>query len=323
MSCDAEDAAPVATCNVQVTSFTAKNWGGRHDNEDRCMWESDTFEPGGVAFHTVGVLDGHDTAAASDRVSKLLPGVVARWLKEGRSVAEAYTAAMAQCEDNLKSVHASAGTCVLSCTLAGNHVWCANLGDCRAGLFSLQVDPRSPDGEEGVPAVRKVPKVERLIWLSHDHKASDPRERRRIIEAGGQVIDGRVEGLEPCRTLGDFDVKAHVKKGVISIVPEVRRAEMGSDLCASQAILVCATDGVWDVLSGQEICDLIAARKELLELQATIHTPAPVVKPLRELAVDLVQFAVAKGSRDDCTAVVAMISTNSADPEGEVRHKLL
>merc|ERR1712124_218201 len=117
----------------------------------------------------------------------------------------------------------------------------------------------------------------------------------------GQVINGRVEGLEPCRTLGDFDVKALTKRGVISIVPEVRRLELGDGQSLIQGIIVCATDGIWDVLSGADICNVIMARKEVVRLQATVGSQRPPGADrlvLDTLAEDLVQFAIAKGSKD-------------------------
>ena len=36
------------------------------------------------------------------------------------------------------------------------------------------------------------------------------------------MTNGRIEGLEPTRTLGDFDIKNKVPPGVISIIPETR-----------------------------------------------------------------------------------------------------
>merc|ERR1712217_591272 len=87
-----------------------------------------------------------------------------------------------------------------------------------------------------------------IVWLSRDQKAISALEQRRITKAGRQVIRGRVQGLEPSRTLGDFDVKERVRPGVISIEPEVRRCEIGNGSDVSQALIVCCTDGVWDVL---------------------------------------------------------------------------
>jgi len=265
------------------------------------MIAQDFYPEPRIAFHTVGCLDGHDTESASDSVAKMLPGAVARRMKEGIPMAEAYTLAMAECEDQLKKVHATAGTCVCSCTIAGGNVWCANLGDCRAGLIGLE---ESTTG--GV-------KADSITWMSRDHKASMPYERKRILDAGGIVNDGRVEGLEPSRTLGDFDVKLSTKPGVISIVPEVRHFElaMREGESSHRAILVTGTDGVWDVITGQDICKLIAARKDLSEFfsnDPTKEAPRAGVKALRDLSEDIVQFAVAKGSRDDCTCLVAFIT---------------
>mmetsp|Transcript_41069 Transcript_41069/g.76389 ORF Transcript_41069/g.76389 Transcript_41069/m.76389 type:complete len:340 (+) Transcript_41069:145-1164(+) len=286
-------------CRVEVATSTAKNWGGRHENEDRCMATRDCLGDSRLPFHTVGVLDGHDTDSASDLVAKLLPIAVGRRIKEGLPISQAYIEAMAEMEDRLKSEHATAGTCVNSCTIAAGRVWCANLGDCRAALVLLE-------------AASSAAKAEVVIWLSRDHKASCPIEQKRIEAVGGSVTDGRVEGLEPSRTLGDFDVKMTVKPGVISIVPEVRSVEIaaGSSVAGRRAILMCATDGVWDVMTGQDLCKLIQSRKDLTAfngLEAFAEASTSGLQALNDLAEDIVQFALAKGSRDDCTCLVAMI----------------
>jgi len=308
----AEHTRPSTGCHVEVAHYTQVNWGSRHSNEDRWMSRAEAYAPSG-GFHTLGVMDGHDSDTASDTVASMLPGVLGKLLKDGRSIVEAYTECMAELEEALKKLHSSAGTCVLSCTIVGRYVWCANLGDCRATLIPLHTLPEA-DGCEGESSPSALPPAPRisppLYWLSQDQKASSPSERRRIEAAGGTVIDGRVEGLEPSRTLGDFDVKTLTRSGVISIVPEVRRYELGDGKRLAQAIMVCATDGVWDVMTGQDVCNLITARKELVKLQATIgsSTEQPDLQPLKDLAEDLVQFSIAKGSRDDCTALVAMLS---------------
>jgi len=292
--------------HVQVAHSTVMNWGARHDNEDRWVSSAEACTDRALEFHTIGVLDGHDTDAASDLVSSKLPGVIAKLLKEGYSVVEAYTRAMQELEDALKTVHSSAGTCVLCCTIAGPFIWCSNLGDCRAVLMTLKPAEKAKAGSVAVPQVGKV------HWLSTDQKAGMQAERLRIEKAGGSVLDGRVHGLEPSRTLGDFDVKLEVKDGVISTVPEIRLHEFGSEELPEQAILVCATDGVWDVISGQDLCNLVAARKELLDLQNMRGALLMKgdLRPLQEFADDIVKFSVGKGSRDDCTAVVGFISVS-------------
>jgi hypothetical protein len=54
-------------------------------------------------------------------------------------------------------------------------------------------------------------------------KCSSRFERERVINAGGHIWNGRVEGiLEPTRTLGDDDLKSKLKPGILSAIPEVR-----------------------------------------------------------------------------------------------------
>lgn len=302
------DGSEPQLCRVVVEHFTTQNWGKRHGNEDRVMYHEDKLPNGSLSFHCVGVMDGHDTEVASDHVSRCLPLEVSRLLKEGYSVVDAYKKCMEILEAQLKQVTASAGTCVLSCTLAGRFVWCANLGDCRAMLVSLVV----PDNVDATPqSSLPKPQIDRIVWLSRDHKASLPYERERIANVGGTVVDGRVGGLEPSRTLGDFDVKAGVNPDVISIVPDIKRHELGNGTDISQALIICATDGVWDLLSGTDICNLVVARNQIVALQSAMASSSEAsidTSVLRALAEDCVQFSVAKGSRDDCTAIVTFVS---------------
>lgn len=321
----AEAVSPV-TCHVEVSHFTVTNYGARHGNEDRVMSYKDVLPQTGTDFHTVGVLDGHDSEMASDMVSRCLPAAVSSRLKAGDSVVEAYISTMADLEAKLKETHSNAGTCVLSCTISGRNVWCANLGDCRACLIPLQVFDNPPEASSALPSApttastARAPEVTSLTWISRDHKASAPEEMRRIAAAGGVVVDGRVEGLEPSRTLGDFDVKSQVRHDVISIVPEVRIHQLGDGTKKAQALLVCATDGVWDVLTAQDVCDIVVARKDLTKFQATIGTGFDSDKTvLTDIAEDLVQLSLGKGSRDDCTAVVGLISVSPEAEGGEAR----
>jgi len=311
-------------CNVLVAGSTQQCRGGRHENEDRFVTATNSTV-GGMVFHVVGIMDGHDSAAASDTVQKLLPEVVSQHLQAGKPVVEAYTLAMAELEEVLRDVHPSAGTCVLSCAVAGRFVWCSNLGDCRAVLIHLEL----PEMKDAAPLSKS------LCWLSCDHKASSATETLRIRQTGGTVFDGRVFGLEPSRTLGDFDIKQKTADGVISIVPEVRRAEIGDGSQVSHALLICATDGVWDVLDGEDIIDVVHACKglgatlqqlgprpemeECSEFSDVQHLLQGHQQPLQDLADDLVKLSKAKGSLDDCTAIVMLISVTACGTSASFR----
>ena len=65
-------------------------------------------------------------------------------------------------------------------------IYCANAGDSRTVIC-----------ERGL-----------AVDLSKDHKPDLPEERSRIVKSGGEVIDGRVNGmLALSRAIGDFDYK--------------------------------------------------------------------------------------------------------------------
>ena len=106
-------------------------------------------------------------------------------------------------------------------------LYTANVGDARAVL------------SRGGKAVR----------LTYDHKGSDPQEVKRITDAGGFVLNQRVNGvLAVTRALGDASVKQFVSGS-----PYTTETTLGDD--DTQLIIAC--DGLWDVCSDQQAVDLI------------------------------------------------------------------
>lgn len=107
--------------------------------------------------------------------------------------------------------------------------------------------------------------------LSFDHKPSNNTERARIVNAGGYIEFGRVNGnLALSRALGDFQFKKNYslipQKQVITADPDV----MVHQLSDEDEFFVLACDGIWDCLSSQQVVDFIrlkvAEGKELTEI---------------------------------------------------------
>jgi len=97
--------------------------------------------------------------------------------------------------------------------------------------------------------------------LSFDHKPSNELESKRIISAGGWVEFNRVNGnLALSRALGDFVFKKNEKKSaeeqIVTAYPDVTVEKITAD----HEFLVLACDGIWDVLSNQEVVDFIRGR---------------------------------------------------------------
>ncbi|KAB8664829.1 hypothetical protein FH972_026253 [Carpinus fangiana] len=90
----------------------------------------------------------------------------------------------------------------------------------------------------------------KALRLSYDHKGSDDNEGKRIANAGGLILNNRVNGvLAVTRALGDAYMKdlvtGHPYTTETVIQPEF------------DEFIILACDGLWDVCSDQEAVDLI------------------------------------------------------------------
>ncbi|EAN33146.2 Protein phosphatase 2C family protein [Theileria parva strain Muguga] len=96
------------------------------------------------------------------------------------------------------------------------------------------------------------------VPLSVDHKPTDELELSRIRRAGGNVINGRVDGnLNLSRSLGDLSFKMDQnldqrEQKIISF-PDIQIVKLTRD----DEFLVLACDGIWDCKSNQQVVDFI------------------------------------------------------------------
>ncbi len=142
---------------------------------------------------------------------------------------------------NLRDHRIQAGCTSVVVLRVGNTLWTANAGDSRAVLCRGNGDVHA---------------------LSEDHKPTDAVEMARIEEAGGFVnVNGRINGnLNLSRSLGDMKYKQ-----VKSLLPSEQMITAEPDFTITEIqptdkFFVLACDGVWDVLSNQEMCDFVCER---------------------------------------------------------------
>lgn len=132
-----------------------------------------------------------------------------------------------------------AGTTAIAIIVKDGKIFVGNVGDSRAvASFSGTPDP-----------------------LSIDHKPSSESEAKRINAAGGWVEFNRVNGnLALSRALGDFVFKRNEKKSakdqIVTAFPDVQSRDVSEDL----EFIVIACDGIWDVLSNEEVVDFVRKR---------------------------------------------------------------
>ncbi|KAJ6330337.1 hypothetical protein OIU76_009031 [Salix suchowensis] len=173
------------------------------------------------------------------------------------------------------------GSTAVVAIICSSHIIVANCGDSRAVLCR---------GKEPMA-------------LSVDHKPNREDEYARIEAAGGKVIQWnghRVFGvLAMSRSIGDRYLKPWIiPEPEVMFIPRAKEDEC----------LILASDGLWDVMSNEEACDL--ARKRIL----VWHKKNGVaLSSSRSEGIDLAAQAAAeylsnralqKGSKDNITVIV-------------------
>ncbi|KAL5283487.1 PPM1B family protein [Megaselia abdita] len=162
------------------------------------------------------------------------------------------------------------GTTAVCSFIAPNQLYIANCGDSRAVLC-----------RNGRP-----------VFATQDHKPELPKETERIQQAGGSVMIQRVNGsLAVSRALGDYDFKNDREKGqceqLVSPEPEVFCEERQED----DEFLVLACDGVWDVMTNEDICSFIQSRLK-------------VTNDLELVSNQVIDTCLHKGSRDNMSVII-------------------
>jgi serine/threonine protein phosphatase PrpC len=116
------------------------------------------------------------------------------------------------------------------------------------------------------PPPSPLPLQRRLVFETRDHSPKDEREVARVVSAGGIVVDiygtRRVDGiLAMTRALGDFDggLKRNKRRpelpvdsvdGAVSAMPDVTELRLRRGVRYTG---LAACDGVWDVLSSEQV----------------------------------------------------------------------
>lgn len=192
-----------------------------------------------VTSELLAVLDGHNGRECADFVGQRLSSLVHLPQHEWAGV-------FARLDDEFRELNLPSGSTCVAAVLRSGSAEVANLGDSRAVLL----------------------RGGRMLQQTEDHKPSAPVERERISRCGGTVEDGgpgpsRVGGVAVSRAFGTYvgplrravlkDPQAPHADRLISCVPElfVWEVQVGD-------VIVLACDGVWDVLSSEDVAGLSA-----------------------------------------------------------------
>ncbi|KAG8944259.1 Protein phosphatase 2C 1 [Tulasnella sp. 424] len=181
------------------------------------------------------------------------------------------------------------------------------IGAISGGAASKKASPEEPQ-KSGIAAIKPEGALRRVLYtanvgdaravlsrggkavrLTYDHKGSDKKEVRRIQEAGGFVLNNRVNGvLAVTRSLGDSAMKEYV-------VGQPYTSNM--ELTDADDFLIIACDGLWDVIEDQPAVELI---RDCTTAQAAAEA--------------LVRHALDNFSHDNVTVLVVKFSTLGGQP---------
>jgi len=148
--------------------------------------------------------------------------------------------------------NSKSGACCSCILVSGNMAYVANLGNCRAVLSTTKRDGNN------------IP-----VDLSNDHTLESLRERERCLRAGAKISQanpsGKMKVLGPQRVwyndegpgITSTRMLGYNKHGIIA-EPEISCFEMRSN----DKFIVLGTDGLWDVLSSNEVVEMVNISRE-------------------------------------------------------------
>ncbi|XP_076011762.1 protein phosphatase 1G isoform X2 [Genypterus blacodes] len=175
--------------------------------------------------------------------------------------------------DGKEEPGSDSGTTAVVALIRGKQLIVANAGDSRCVV-----------SERG-----------KAVDMSYDHKPEDEVELARIKNAGGKVtIDGRVNGgLNLSRAIGDHFYKRNKvlppEEQMISAMPDVKVLTLNED----NDFMVIACDGIWNVLSSQEVVDFISERMK--------PDQSGKIRPLSSIVQELLDHCLAPDTSGDGT----------------------
>lgn len=264
-----------------------------------------------------GIYDGHNGTIAADHAAKFLHTYIAAnpmfqecqgrgdagslEEEEEEQMATALTDAFETLDDEImrqcKESGQRGGATAVVVLRVGDWLYAAHAGDSRAVLCR--------NGE--------------ALRLTEDHKPNVPRERKRVEGLGGRVDyarcwrvivdpgDGRpASGLAVSRSFGDPDFK--MPKKLVTATPDVirERLEVGD------TFFIMASDGLWDVLTDAQACEIVGRHMEASVLSnGGGGGGGRVIEPTQMVAATaasaLVDAALRAGTMDNVTAIVAVL----------------
>ena len=253
-----------------------------------------------------GVYDGHGGNGCSLFLKSYLHNYVKDFSKESikEAINEAEEKFIKDYALNEKGeINDQSGSCGIIAMIQKNKCIVANVGDSRLVVY----------------------KNNSIFFCTEDHKPGSDIEKERITKAGGKiyqtpslwplyqngkeieipwrVLPGR---LSVSRTFGDIEAKDEKfggNKNVVVALPDITEIELNEDF----NLIVLGCDGIFDVLSNEEILEcikIVLKEKNINEITEEIN----ISELCGEFAGMIIKSALAKDSFDNVSCVVIALN---------------
>lgn len=257
--------------------------GKRDSNEDAhsIVVNQDKHVSDIKCANLIAIYDGHGGKSISKLLSRIIPSMILNKKMKYPLQKEDMTKMCQYIQDYLKTKHKiMSARCGSTCLCAVHYR--------MSGIFYLDV---LNVGDSRLVLCRD----NMAIPLTKDHKPSWPEEQQRIAKEGGIIqydgIDWRVGELSVSRAFGDITA-SHVNP-----IPDVFHYE----LTPKDQFIVMGCDGLWDVLSCQDVVNFILHDcndvKKINKIQG---------KKLNT-AEKLIRHAIKHGSTDNISVIILFL----------------
>ena len=257
-------------------------------------------------FYFFGVYDGHGGSGCSLYLKNNLHLNIKNFSKESIKEGIKFTEEnflKNEALDKKGEIKDQSGSCGIIAMIQKNKCIIANVGDSRLVIY----------------------KNNKVFFSTEDHKPGSNIEKERIMKAGGKiyqtpslfplyqngkeieipwrVLPGR---LSVSRTFGDVEAKNEKfggNKNVIVALPDITEIELNEEF----NLIVLGCDGIFDVLSNEEILEcikIVLKEKNINEINDNIN----ISELCGDFAEMIIKSSLAKDSFDNVSCVVIAIN---------------
>lgn len=317
--------------NSDFVWVVASMQGWRAEMEDAHVTRTVKVD-GTRLHHFFGVFDGHGGKFSAQTAAESLYDSVDTHFKtendddamyEAKKCGDAMVRAFVHFDERvlrrtiqIQSHRDCSGTTANVAYILPKYIVVANCGDSRSVLAripntnaiddqssALRATPSTVNTSELSSSQRRRFGALETVPMSFDHKPTNRGERSRIVDAGGHVSHGRVDGdLAVSRALGDFMYKNNPKMS-----PELQKVSPLPDITIRRRdekdqFLIIACDGVWDVMSNEDAVDFVHGHvsKGWMDME--------------RIASEMLDECLKRGSRDNMSVII-LVFKHSSNPK--------